>query len=97
MEGLEVLHLEFDRSLRNKIGERLEKQNPQTVEELIVFANSIMARFSEIHPEDLPDTNSIHDYFDSIEEFKTSEGFDVSYFCNMIEEYYNERVDELFG
>ena len=92
-----MLHLDFDKSLRAKIQERLEKKNPQNIDELIVFANSIMGRFCEIHPYDLPDTNSIHDYFDSFGDFNRDGRFNGEHFCNMMEEYYNERVDELFG
>lgn len=90
MEGMEELHLDFDKSLRKKIAERLEKDNPQNINELIVFAEKVMARFSpvEVGTDELPDVNSIRDYFDVYGDFRIGNTFDIENFCNMMEEYH---------
>jgi len=79
------LVFEFTSSQQDAIKAFLEKKKPKTAEDFFKLGNYILERLMPIHPDDLPDVNSLWDYvWDDME---------IDDFIYGIVEYYNVRAE----
>lgn len=100
MMDIEDIRLELSPHVRGMIERKFIDFSISTPKELQQFAVRVIDSYSEMGSlvgiQQLPDINSIADYFESLDKFLMDDrNFDIEHFCDMCEEYHNERITSM--